>query len=386
MQKVLRRTALAKAQVARRYAREAQIRIKRKQIEQRQYEASLRAHRGYMETIRAELEDDIKRGPLAAIRGVNAKDRIARDLPDAESLRLPEVVEKRAFFNIVAGDRVVLLAGKDRNKVGVVRDVDHKTDSVKVRGLNVYPIRTPAYFEGLEGGENPGIDQEISIPYVDVRLVHPVPDPKTGALRDAIVKKVRVENVRKDAWGKKTWQRYIAFTNTVIPWPPKTEPEYADEACDTRRMDVEERTYLPTLLKPPFPGPVIDELRGKYSKFRDRHDREYIEQKMKEDEDLKARMKAKVITPLMEINRKIRQEKIERGKRQKLTPEILEQIGRAMAQSGSPFLKARTKRSRILDEISKQEGPKSLGMRMPPPLPSSATEAPPPPVMETPPS
>ncbi|KAK6358874.1 hypothetical protein TWF696_000054 [Orbilia brochopaga] len=367
MQKVLRRTALAKAAAARRYAREAERRVRQKRSEKADYERQMQAHRKYMEKIRAELEEDIKLGPLAPIRGVNAKDRIARDLPPADALRLPIVAQVRRFFNIAVGDRVVLLAGKDRNKVGVVKDVDYRTDSVKVEGLNVYPVRTPDYFEGLDGGETPGIDQEISIPYTDVRLVHPVPDPETGVLRDALVKKIRIADVRKDAFGKRTWTRYIAFTNTIIPWPKKEEPEYNDELCDTRRMDAEERTYLPTLLKPPFPGSVIDELRGRYSAFRDRHDREYIEQKIKEDEEKKARMKMKVVTPLMEINRKIRREKIELGKRQKLTPEILEQIGRAMAQSGTPFLQTRGKPSKILAEIAKQGGVSSLATRTPPP-------------------
>ncbi|KAK6524265.1 hypothetical protein TWF694_005921 [Orbilia ellipsospora] len=381
MEKVIRRTALAKAQAARRYAREAQVRLAFKRQQREQYDATIRDHRKYLAQIQAELTEDVKLGPLAPVRGLDAKDRIARDLPTADALRLPEVVEKRKFFNIAVGDRVVLLAGKDRNKVGTVRDVDLDTDSVRVDGLNVYPIRTPEYFEGIDGGENPGVDQELPIPYTDVRLVHPVLDTKTNTLRDAIVKKVRIANVRRDINGKKTWTRYIAFTNTIVPWPEKVEPDYKDESCDTRRMDAEERTYVPTLLKPPIPDGVIDELRGKYSKFRDRHDREYVEKKMREDEEKKARLKAKVITPLMEINRKIRREKIEKGKKQKLTSDILEQIGRAMAHQGTPFLQERSKSSKILGEISRQRNAfTGFGAKFAPqasPPQPAATETPP---------
>ncbi|EPS35729.1 hypothetical protein H072_10834 [Dactylellina haptotyla CBS 200.50] len=380
MERVLRRSALAKAQAARRYAREAEQRLKHKRAQREQYDAMIRQHRRYVDGIHAELKEDVKLGPLAPVRGVSMKDRIARDLPTGDGIRLPQVVEQRKFFNITVGDRVVILAGKDRNKVGVVRDVDPDTDSVRIEGLNVYPVRTPEYFEGLDGGENPGIDQELPVPYTDVRLVHAVPDPNTGVLRDAVVKKVRIADVRKDIHGKKTWTRYIAFTNTTIPWPKKPEPEYKDEECDTRRMDAEERTYIPTLLKPPVPETVIDELRGKYSKFRDRHDREYIEMKMREDEEKKGRMKSKVVTPLMEINRKIRREKIEKGKKQKLTPNVLEQIGRAMAQHGNPFLKEKPKPSKILSAIEKQQarftgfGSKFTSPSTPPS--SSQTEAP----------
>ncbi|KAF3167826.1 hypothetical protein TWF788_011066 [Orbilia oligospora] len=355
MERIIRRTILAKASAARRYAREAQLKIAYKRMKRNQYDAMLREHHRYVAKIKSELVEDVKMGPLAPIRGRDAKDRIARDLPTADAMRLPEVVEPRKFFNIAVGDRVVILNGKDRNKVGLVKEVDPDTDSVKVQGLNVYPIRTPDYFEGLDGGDSPGMDQECSIAYTDVRLVHPIEDPKTGALRDAIVKKIRISNVTKDAQGKKTWTRWVAFSNTEIPWPKKTEPEYQDEQCDTKRMDAEERTYVPTLLKPPIPDGVIDELRGKFSKFRDRHDREYIEQKMREDEEEKSRKKARVVTPLMDINRKIRREKIEKGKTQKLTGSILEQLGRTMAQSATPFMKERPNRLKILAEIERQE-------------------------------
>ncbi|RVD89251.1 mitochondrial 54S ribosomal protein uL24m [Arthrobotrys flagrans] len=356
MERVIRRTILAKAAAARRYARETQQKLAYKRMKRAQYDAMLREHNRFVAKIRSELVEDVKMGPLAPVRGKDAKDRIARDLPSADAMRLPEVVEPRKFFNVAVGDRVVILNGKDRNKVGLVKEVDPDTDSVKVQGLNVYPVRTPEYFEGLDGGESPGMDQECSISYTDVRLVHPIEDPKTGVLRDAIVKKVRISNVRKDAQGKRTWTRWVAFSQTEIPWPKKTEPEYEDQQCDTKRMDAEERTYVPTLLKPPIPDGVIDELRGKFSKFRDRHDREYIEKKMREDEEEKARKKARVVTPLMDINRKIRREKIEKGKTQKLTSNILEQLGRTMAQSATPFMKERPNRVKILEEIERQEG------------------------------
>ncbi|KAK6518884.1 hypothetical protein TWF281_003575 [Arthrobotrys megalospora] len=363
MERIIRRTLLAKSSAARRYARESAAKIAHKRLRRSQYDSLLRDHKKYVQKIRSELIEDVKRGPLAPIRGKDNKDRIARDLPTADAMRLPDVVEPRKFFNIAVGDRVVLLNGKDRNKVGVVKEVDVDTDSVKVQGLNVYPIRTPEYFEGLDGGDAPGMDQECNIPYTDVRLVHPVEDPKTGILRDAIVKKVKISDVRKDVHGKRTWTRWIAFTGTEIPWPKKVEPEYQDEQCDTKRMDAEERTYVPTLLKPPIPEGVIDELRGKYSKFRDRHDREYIEQKMREDEEEKAMKKARVVTPLMDINRKIRRDKIEKGKTQKLTGDILEQLGRTMAQSETPFLKERSKRAKILEEIQRQEQAGGFGFR-----------------------
>ena len=47
-------------------------------------------------------------------------------------------------------------------------------------------------------------------------------------------------------------------------------------ASDTLRIDVDTQTWTPTLLRAPLPGTVIDELRGKYSVFRTRHDADYL--------------------------------------------------------------------------------------------------------------
>lgn len=229
----------------------------------------------------------------------------------------------------------------------------------------------------MDGATAPGLDQEINILYTDVRLVHPVPDPVTGVLRDAIVKKIRISDVRKDVYGKKTWKRFIAFTNTQIPWPKRNKEEHIDHKGDTKRMDAEERTYVPSLLKPPFPQEVIDELRGKFSAFRSRHDREFVEQKMREDQEKKRMTKARVSTPLMEINRRIRREKMELGKKQKLTPSILEEIGKAMAGSGSPFLPDMPAPSRILGQIQADGGEVAKPIVPPPPLAQSLSAPPP---------
>ncbi len=93
-------------------------------------------------------------------------------------------------------------------------------------------------------------------------------------------------------------------------------------------MDVETRTFVPTLLKPPMPSSVIDELRNKYSIFRTRHEESYIQQKIAEEEakEEKRRSIRLMQTPVNEINRKIRKEKKDKGQ-PKLTPEMLAKIG-----------------------------------------------------------
>jgi len=184
------------------------------------------------------------------------------------------------------------------------------------------------------------VEQPVSIN--SVRLVYPLTDPETGVTRDVIVKKLINGRIWHDRHtGSKKWSRIIPGLGIKVPWP-KTEPkEHKDYANDTLRLDVEVKSFVPTLLRPPMPSTVIDELRNKYSIFRTRHDPEYIEAKMKEDQEKEDKMKLveQMRTPLKEINRKERKMRKATGKG-KLTPEMLEKIGQLIAKKRQLTLEA----------------------------------------------
>jgi large subunit ribosomal protein L24 len=167
-----------------------------------------------------------------------------------------------------------------------------------------------------------------------VRLVFPLTDPDTGVTRDVIVKKL----VNGKMWfdrhtGKQKWSRIIPGLNIKVPWPKVDAKEHKDFPVDTLRLDVESKTFVPTLLRPPMPNSVIDELRNKYSIFRTRHDHEYIAAKIAEDQEKEAKKKLaeEMRTPLKEINRKERKLRKAKGKG-KLTKEMLEKIGQVIAK------------------------------------------------------
>lgn len=194
----------------------------------------------------------------------------------------------------------------------------------------------PEWMQKAEGQENrPVRTVEGPVSLTSVKLVFPLPDPETGIMRDVIVKRVVNGNIFHDRrTGRKSWTRFIAGLNVVIPWP-KIEPKvHKDYDCDTLRVDVETKTFVPTLLKPPMPSTVIDELRNKYSKFRTRHDEEYIQAKMQEDEekDAKKRMAKEMMTPLKEKRKEERKLLKAKGKL-KLTEEMLAKIGEVMARN-----------------------------------------------------
>ena len=127
-------------------------------------------------------------------------------------------------------------------------------------------------------------------------------------------------------------KRFVPGLAQPIEWP-KTEDKREEQAHDddTYRINVDEKTDRPYLLQPPMPPSVIDELRSKYSVFRDRHDEWYEEMKIAEDRaDEHKKLLARMIsTPTMELKERTRQEKLARDS--ELTDEQLAQIGQVMA-------------------------------------------------------
>lgn len=171
----------------------------------------------------------------------------------------------------------------------------------------------------------------------DVRLVYPLPNPETGILEDTIIAELETVKVYYDReTGNRGWKRAIkGDLDTIIPWPRyDSKPEPVEHPSDTRRLDVERRTFNPTLLAPPFPSPIIDELRNKYSVFRTRHEEPYLAKLLQKEADKGRPM---VRTPLQELNRKIRLEKKALGP-PVLAEDVLERIGRVMAQNKPALL------------------------------------------------
>jgi large subunit ribosomal protein L24 len=179
------------------------------------------------------------------------------------------------------------------------------------------------------------IPRGISLKHV--KLVTPLTDATTGVTRDVIVRKLAHHKFFADRHAQKIrWQRIIPGLNIVIPWPkpnPDSIREKEDYPSDTLRREVEEMTFVPTLLTPPMPGSVIDELRNKYSIFRTRHDPEYVAQKVAEDLEIaeKKKMSREMDTPLKEINRKARKLRRAKGKG-KLTKGMLLRIGEVISR------------------------------------------------------
>ena len=147
MQKVIRRAFFAEKQAARRTARKkerstrswlSQVRRETKETyaqEVKQLRAAQTARR-----------EDWELGPLAPRRDVG-NDKAAYGTVDQNQLRLRMLdYDRRAealksiggrFLNIVKGDRVVLLEGRDKGKIGKITEVDLPRAACRVEGLNM---------------------------------------------------------------------------------------------------------------------------------------------------------------------------------------------------------------------------------------------------------
>lgn len=239
-------------------------------------------------------------------------------------------------------DRVAIMEGRDKGKIGTLMDIDFSRGECKVEGLNMVDIKVPEYMLANEAEQDKrkirSIEQPIPLSWI--RLVALL-QTASGAKEDVLCEKVHATRpfFDKHSTGFKgakiTYHRYILHEGEriPIPWPETPPKEHKETPSDTLRMEVEQKSFIPTLLRPPMPGTVIDELRNKYSIFRTRHDPEYIAAKMKEDEEKEEKKKLieKMRTPLKEINRLERKMKRAKGKG-KLTEEMLERIGQVIAK------------------------------------------------------
>ncbi|KAH9810104.1 ribosomal protein YmL40, mitochondrial [Teratosphaeria destructans] len=272
---------------------------------------------------RQNRREDWELGALAPRRDVG-KEAASYGAVEMWDFYIPDVDPKKRlkWYPIRAGDRAVVVKGRDRGRISVVQSIDEEKCGVTLKTLNMVDIKVPEYLrkERQEFDQNPIQSAPRTMPIENVRLVYPLPDPETGVPRDVIIERLEPSRGGVD--------RIIPGTKTIIPWPEVVDEQLDDHPEDTLRITVEEQTFRPWLLHPPMPLSVINELRNPYSKFRTRHDFDYLERKELEDartEKRKALSKG-MRTPLQELSEVRRKQKeVERSK--ELTEEQLKKIG-----------------------------------------------------------
>ncbi|EER43628.1 KOW domain-containing protein domain-containing protein [Histoplasma capsulatum var. duboisii H88] len=306
MQKVIRRAALA-ANQAKRKARIQAQRDRRDEI-RKYFQERQRYQRSILDQVHAERKsrrEDWLKGPLAPKRDVANLDGAYGTLPP-ERIRPPALPreDRVKYVNFAPGDRVVILKGRERGKIGKIYDVNAESGTVSVGGVNSVDVRYPDFILAGESDKRPFRPISLPFRFEDVRLVVPLHNSETGKVEDVVVKHMYGGEPYIDhPYGVETPKhtRYISDLDVEIPWPEPTAPDHADEAVDTLRIDVEDRTHIPSVNAYPFPVTIIDELRNKFSKFRTRHDPEWVAQKEEEDRKMEERRNRVWVTPKTEF-------------------------------------------------------------------------------------
>jgi large subunit ribosomal protein L24 len=147
MQKVIRRTILAEKQAARRLEKKRDTNDREWRKSNREQNTSNRKDvTKEIKKRRAERREDWELGPLAPRRDVgDQKDTFGTVSgqrtrgPIIEYGKRKEVLESVGgrYPTLVKGDRVVLLEGRDKGKIGTVMSTDRSRAECKVEGLNM---------------------------------------------------------------------------------------------------------------------------------------------------------------------------------------------------------------------------------------------------------
>lgn len=336
MQKVLQRSQTAKRQADRRLKKLIEHHEKGESWSRAQEAQRIRKfNHSLIKDARAVRQENWARGALAPRRDVGEMAERYGAVP-IFNMALPERPEthKLKWHSIVEGDRVVVVKGRDKGKIGAVEEFSEERQAVKIKDINMGDVHVPDWAQ-QEGAEpQPVMSLSLHVPIEDVRLVYPLPDEQTGVVRDVVIDRLeRVDEQWDDV--KREWdqgERAIVGTNTIIPWPESFEPDEPDHEADTLRISVEEATFRPHLMSPPMPTSVIDELRNKFSRFRTRHDWEYVQKKEAEDarDEKRKGLISTVRTPLQELADMRAKQKAAEEKR--LTDEQMAKIGEVIAR------------------------------------------------------
>ncbi|KAL1838967.1 hypothetical protein VTJ49DRAFT_2012 [Mycothermus thermophilus] len=353
METILRRVRMAERQVARRMKRQEDLKFREAKHERMIDIAHMRRQIG--ENINAAIKarhEDLKLGPLAPRRDGVKFDRVmsfwgsisvervmlSTKLTDEQRNARAAWCGGTENFCLAVGDRVVVLEGPYKGKIAPIESINKENMTLELGGnVGLVNATMPEFMQ--DDDQDPVQVTKGVVPISAVRMVHPITDRATGVTRDVIIRELKPVDFRLDDRNyRKYFARMVPGLNVRIPWPKPAKVEPEEYAVDTLRIDVEERTFVPTLLRPPMPECIIDELRNKYSKFRTRHTPEYIEEIKRREAEKRAKKtgppgaKASMLLPVQELNIKIKEERRQRGQPE-LTEEMLAKIGEVIARN-----------------------------------------------------
>ncbi|KAF2692102.1 hypothetical protein K458DRAFT_286846 [Lentithecium fluviatile CBS 122367] len=200
------------------------------------------------------LEAEGMRRPAIPVRVQQHRNEVREK--KGQELEYPLVVDEKKYFHIVKDDRVVVIKGKEKGKIGIVSQVIDSSHEVLIKDMNKH--YADANIWNVPEGQRTGPKRETEVPIslADVRLVVPYRiATQTAAgetkeiLQDVVVDKVVMErhttgidpytqiDYGKDEFpeehrfdpetGRPIFKRYVAGTRSIIQWPWEFDEEKA---------------------------------------------------------------------------------------------------------------------------------------------------------------
>ncbi|KAJ2958723.1 hypothetical protein NQZ79_g5767 [Umbelopsis isabellina] len=158
-------------------------------------------------------------------------------------------------WNVVTGDKVAIIAGKDKDTIGEIKSVDKKRNLVYVDGKKLAKKHVPKQPSAPDGI----MRQEQAIHLSNIMLL----DPETQ--RPTKIDRRRVEKETKDGRKVMKWTRFVHGTDIEIPKPGKRYDDVrSDEFKSTAPNETLKVTYEPSLTSEPMPSEILKELRNPY--------------------------------------------------------------------------------------------------------------------------
>jgi large subunit ribosomal protein L24 len=143
MQRVLRRSLLARNQALRKTRRDDKKEL-RKAVKEFHRDRIMRdkALRGYVKAERSARREDWFLGPLAPQRDVGDQRGIYGTL-NQMAIRQPKVPERQRpqYLNFAVGDRVVVVRGRPKGKISEIKTIDKAAMTVSLEGVNTVSTR-----------------------------------------------------------------------------------------------------------------------------------------------------------------------------------------------------------------------------------------------------
>lgn len=191
------------------------------------------------------------------------------------------VIEHPPF---VDGDRVQVLKGPDRGKIGKINSVYKQGNSCFVEGLGgTREVVVPKAMWN-EGQTTPVIQMPLPIPYDNLRLVSQIKHDD-GSVEDVAVHSVtfKGEYYDEDRNCMMPIRRAFHDPSIVIPYPMTVNPiQKSNDSLATQPSVTDKRTFFPpSIVMSPIHISSMDQIRHPYSKWhRDRDSRRITEQEV----------------------------------------------------------------------------------------------------------